>query len=124
MSGYEKLVRTREILLDLLKDLIQAMNFEPELARIKIIFRDGVTLFIRYNNYNEYSYSIIYSPGKFDRVRFDNYDDRWEVPTRPHHAPLRGVREGIESAMIGDPEKDLPILATLIRKQKLWDKSL
>lgn len=34
----------------------------------------------------KYSYTIIFSKFELDRCRFDNYDDRWEVSTKPHHS--------------------------------------
>ena len=47
-------------------------------------------------------------------MRFDNYDDRWEVITRPHHFHIRGLKSIIESSMLGKPNHDIPILLKMI----------
>jgi len=30
-------------------------------------------------------------------MRFDNYDDIWDVKTSPHHSHIRGMKKVIES---------------------------
>jgi hypothetical protein len=70
-------------------------------------FTKEVRLYIRYNDYNEYSYHIQYSPEKYDRIRFDNFDKEWDVKTRPHHLHLRNEKNVKESPMIGDPNNDM-----------------
>ena len=30
-------------------------------------------------------------------MRFDNYDDRWDVKTRPHHFHKRGMQSVIDN---------------------------
>lgn len=98
---------------------IKNLDFEPKLARIKMILRDGTLLYVRYNNYNEYSYAIIYSKLKFDRVRFDNYDDKWNVVTRPHHYHPRQSKDGFLSPMNGNYKHDIPEFCNLIKFGKL-----
>ena len=49
-------------------------------------------------------------------MRFDNYDNVWDVPTRPHHFHIRGMESVIERPMIGIPEKDIPNLFKSIFK--------
>ncbi len=54
-------------------------------------------------------------------MRFDNFDDRWDVNTRPHHFHIRGLKSTIESPMLGEPNHDIPIILKLIqdyRKKK------
>ena len=68
-----------------LKNLIQSIDLDSNLGSIKCVLNDSSILFIRYNNYNEYSYNLIFSNIKYDRVRFDNFDDTWNVSTRPNH---------------------------------------
>ena len=70
----------------------------------------GFRLYIRYNDYGEYSYQLIFSQKPNDRLRFDNYDNVWKVSTHPHHFHQRGEKNAIESPMTGDPNHDIPIL--------------
>lgn len=73
---------------------------------LKIKLNNGIFLYIVYNDHNHYSYTIQYSLLKFDRKRFDNFDDFWEVETRPHHFHVRGSEEVATSPMTGDPRID------------------
>ena len=68
---------------------------------------DGSILFIRYNPYNEYSFNLIFSNIKYDRIRFDNFDDRWDVSSRPHHFHPRGTKYAFTSPMNGEPTHDI-----------------
>ena len=77
MKAIEKLNIAKDILEKQLKSKIQNIILNTNLERIKINLRDGTVLFIQYNNYNEYSYSIIFSSAHLDRIRFDNYDIGW-----------------------------------------------
>jgi len=76
MSSLEKLAKAKSILEKELSIQVKNLNFEPKLARIHIILRDNIQTFVRYNNYDEYSYNIIFSKKELDRCRFDNYDDK------------------------------------------------
>ncbi|MBA7527024.1 hypothetical protein ES705_19197 [subsurface metagenome] len=49
-------------------------------------------------------------------MRFDNYDDRWDVKTRPHHFHKRCMQSVIESPMDGDPNQDIPVLVKKIKE--------
>ncbi len=80
------------------------------LPRLKIYLFNNIMTYIRYNDFNEYSYQIIFSNTKNDWVRFDNYDNIWEVRTKPNHKHCRSTSEVKESPMIGDPEKDILLL--------------
>lgn len=86
--------------------------------------QDGSILFIRYNPYGEYSFNLIFSTIKYDRIRFDNFDDRWDVSSRPHHFHPRGTKYAFISPMNGEPTHDLAILDDLIDKQLLFDPDL
>ena len=120
MSSIKKLNRAKSILQECLSILLKTLNFEPKLARIHVILRDNVQLFIRYNNYNEYNYSIIFSKIELDRCWFDNYDDRWDVSTRPHHFHPRKKNIVIASKMKGNPDDDIPYLCELIKSGKIF----
>ena len=119
MSGLSKLERAQILLHQDLSMMITTLVFEPRLARIKVTFRDGSVLFVRYNNHNEYSYSVMFSDLTSDRSRFDNYDDTWEVVTRPHHYHPRMTKQGFLSPMKGVPDSDIPLLCDLLKKGKL-----
>ena len=121
MSSLKKLDKARLLLHQCLSIHLITLNFEPKLARIHAILRDNVQLFIRYNNYEEYSYSIVFSKTALDRCRYDNYDDRWEVPTRPHHFHPRKKLGAIQSKMRGNPEEDIPRLCELIISGKIYE---
>ena len=98
MSSLQKLDKAKLLLHQYLSIHLISLKFEPKLARIHAILRDNVQLFIRYNN----------------------YDDRWEVTTRPHHFHPRKKKIGIQSPMIGNPEKDIQTLCELILSNKLY----
>jgi hypothetical protein len=74
MKANEKLQIAKGILEKRLVLKIQDLTLYSNLERLKITLKDGTMIFIQYNNYNEYSYSIICSQLKLDRIRFDNYD--------------------------------------------------
>lgn len=110
------------ILLDIARDLIgselthfiKSMDLIDEHFMLKIIFNQGSQLYIRYNEYNEYSYQFFYSQQQNEYIRYDNFDDRWDVKTRPHHFHNRDKK--IENSfMIGDPNHDIPILISKIQ---------
>ncbi len=89
------------------------------LSRIKILLFDGSILYVQYNHCNEYSYSIIFSQTSLDRIRFDNYDENWEVKTKPHHFHPWRKENAVASPMIGDPVEDMKIMVNLIENGKL-----
>ncbi|MHA1489932.1 MAG: hypothetical protein ACTSRI_09770 [Promethearchaeota archaeon] len=76
-------------------------------------------LYVRYNDHNEYSYVIIYSKLELDRVRFDNYDDQWNVSTRPHHYHPHHSKNGFLSPMNGYHKHDIPVFCNLVKSGKL-----
>jgi hypothetical protein len=85
MSGEIQLHAAKKLLEKGLGNLILDLSMDIEDPRIFIKMRDGIRVYVQYNDHNQYSYSIIFSDGKLDRSRFDNYDDRWMISTRPHH---------------------------------------
>ena len=87
-------------------------------GKLIITFRmNGYSLYIRYNDFEEYSYQFMYSKKENDRFRYDNYDDRWNIKTRPHHFHARGLKNGMESSMNGEPSHDIPILLKYIEEK-------
>jgi hypothetical protein len=95
--------------------LIREIILDKERPVLKIVFNFKVGLNIRYNDFGEYSYSVIFTPNPDDHLRFDNYDYRWDVNTRPHHFHIRGLKSTIESPMVGDQNHDIPILLKIIQ---------
>ncbi len=124
MSGFALLQRALLLVEKHFQPELKSISFEPRLARIQAELHTGILIFIRYNDRNEYSYSIIFSNLELDRCRFDNHDDRWKVPTRPHHFHPRMKREGLTSPMNGNPDQDVPLLSDLFSSGKLMDKNL
>lgn len=110
LKGLDKLIVARKILLYELLSEIKNESVDDERPFLKITFFNGKVLYIRYNDYNEYSYHLVFSQELLDRIRYDNYDDVWKVKSSPHHFHLRGGQTAIESPMNGDPEHDIQIL--------------
>ena len=116
MDPISKLIDARRILFQVLQKEIINIELDTSIYQLKILFSQGSILYIRYNKYNEYAYQIIFSKRKGDWVRYDNFDDRWPVSTRPHHFHSRYNNPTVESQMIGDPEKDMPKLIEYLKK--------
>jgi hypothetical protein len=119
MSAIDRLNKARNLLERLIDDLIISLSININFKRLHILLKDGVEIYIVYNDYDEYSYSIIFSKLGLDRYRFDNYDNLWEVSSRPHHLHPRNSKEAISSDMIGDPDSDIPLLCKLLKSGKL-----
>ena len=116
MAAIDKLITAKTLLQHQIKDniLIISLNFEKK--RLFALLNDGIEIRMVYNNYDEYSYSIIYSKLELDRIRFDNYDKIWEVSTKPHHYHPRYEKKAVSSKMTGDPENDIPILCRFLKE--------
>jgi len=122
-SHEEKLKKAKPLLENCLGNRIENLSFQPKLSRIKIRLRNNNIIFIQYNDFDEYGYSILFSKINLDRCRFDNYDDRWDVSTRPHHFHPRYKKEAISSKMTGNPEGDIPYFCNLISSGKIMKLS-
>ncbi len=110
MTGLDKLNAARKLILNEILSEIKEEFIDSERPFLKITFLKGLTLYIRYNDYDDYSYHLILSQESLDRIRYDNYDDMWKVKSKPHHFHPRGEKTAIESPMNGDPKHDVPIL--------------
>lgn len=119
MSAIDKLNKARHLLERLIDDLIVSLSINMDFKRLYILLNDGVEIYIVYNDYDEYSYSIIFSKLILDRCRFDNYDNLWDVSSRPHHFHPRNKKEATSSVMIGDPDSDMPLLCKYMKSGKL-----
>ncbi|MHA1267719.1 MAG: toxin-antitoxin system TumE family protein [Candidatus Helarchaeota archaeon] len=118
MKAIEKLQIAKDVLEDRLKLRIMALTLNRNLERLRLTLKDGTIIFIQYNNYNEYSYSIIFSNSEYDRIRFDNYDKGWNVTSKPHHYHPRKEKVGKNSPMSGNPTQDMLILSKMIESGK------
>jgi hypothetical protein len=118
MSAIDKLIRARHLLEQLLDDLIVSLSINIDFKRLYILLKDGVKIYIVYNNYGEYSYSIVFSKLELYRYRFDNYDAHWNVSTTPHHFHPRNKKEATSSDMIGDPDSDIPLFCNYLKYRK------
>ncbi len=115
-SGYSKIVIARKIIVQECLSEIKDILLDNDRPLLKISFLKGLVVYIRFNDYQEYSYQINFSFNLNDRIRFDNFDANWPVKTQPHHLHPRGKKDGIESPMIGDPNHDIPLLIEFIRQ--------
>jgi len=111
------LKKARKLFLDLLDDHITSDDLDEDFFQLKITFKTGQIIYIRYNEFNEYGYQILFSTKKNDSARFDNFDDRWKVSTRPHHYHVRGSNNVIQSSMIGEPNHDIPLLVKYLKEE-------
>jgi hypothetical protein len=120
MLGIDKIDCAQKILQKFLGDMIIKSHLDSEDLKITVELRNGLKLYIQYNNFNQYSYSIIFSKINLDRCRFDNYDKNWKLASNPHHFHPRLIKIANFSPMNGDPNKDIPLLCDLIRSGKLF----
>ena len=116
MDSREKLQLAYNVLIIDFSDNIREIIVYKDRPILKATFQNEIILYIRYNDYGEYTYCVIYSPNPDDQMRFDNYDDRWDVKTRPHHFHIRGMQSVIESPMDGDPNQDIRVLIKKIKE--------
>ena len=84
VGAIDKLEVARALLVPSLMDTIKSVDLLQEHFTLKILFHQGPTLYIRYNDCGEYSYQFLFSTEEAGFIRFDNFDDRWNVSTRPH----------------------------------------
>ena len=103
-----------------LQKSIVNIDLELDAGRLKIILKNRIIIYIRYNNFQQYSYVVQFSLKQGDRVQFDNFDDRWAVSSRPHHCHPRFKRETIKSKFNGTPKDDMPILCSLIKSKDIF----
>lgn len=119
MSAIDKVNRAKKLLEKILDKSIITLSINLKYYRIHLTLKDGVNLYIVYNNYDQYSYNVIFSNIEMDRCRFDNYDDQWDVSSKPHHFHPRYKNETETSQMKGDPDVDIPLLCKLLISGKL-----
>ena len=119
MNANEKLISAKDILEQHLSKEISYLSIDFMYKQLHLVFLDGIHLYIVYNDHGEYSYSSLFSKLELDRCRFDNYDDRWNISSRPHHFHPRKKKYAIESIMKGFPDQDMITLIELLKSGKL-----
>ena len=117
MDPISRLIETRRILFQSLQSEIIQTDLNTSIYQLKILFSQGSILIVRYNKYNEYGYHLIFSKRKDDFARYDNFDDRWPVSTKPHHFHSRYKKSVVESPMTGNPKQDMPKLIQFLKKE-------
>lgn len=115
ITAINKLNKAKTLIEQSLDDLIISLSINIDYKRLQVILKDGVQIYIVYNNYDEYSYSIIFSKLELDRCRFDNYDKVWDISTKPHHFHLKNKKEVVSSNMTGNPDIDIPLLCKFLK---------
>ncbi len=96
------------------------MDLDIDAGGLKFLLKNKLIVYIRYNNYQQYSYVIQFSLKQFDRIQFDNFDNKWAVSSQPHHCHPRFKHDAIESKFMGNPKEDLPILCKLIKNKAIF----
>ena len=119
MSAISKLLEAKVIFEQLFDKDINSLDFNQDSRKIHIILRDGIEIYIIYNDHGQYGYNILFSNLDLDRCRFDNYDDKWDVDSCPHHFHPRKKIEVASSKMTGDPKKDIPYLFKMLKSGEL-----
>ncbi len=121
MDGIDKLEIAKELIERDLGSSVSSLFFNDILVRLRVVLQDSTIIIVYYNDHEQYSYSFIFSSNELDRCRFDNFDDTWKVNTTPHHFHPRKTQEGFASPMLGVPEKDIPRLGDLVKRNMLLD---
>nr|MDO8117651.1 DUF6516 family protein [Candidatus Sigynarchaeota archaeon] len=116
MGAIEKIERARDLLLPALIHEITSVQLSDEHFMLRLDFGQHSILYIRYNDYQEYSYQILVSHQVSKSIRYDNFDDRWEVSSRPNHVHLAN-KTVASSPMNGDPVHDMPLLIKTLQAE-------
>jgi hypothetical protein len=116
MNAIVKIQCAKKIFEEKLNDSFTIFTLDFDDPKIGVEMKNGIKLYIQYNDHDQYSYSLIFSTMDLDRCRYDNYDQNWDVKSKPHHFHPKSSKLGIESPMNGDPQHDITLLCELIQK--------
>ena len=119
MSAISKLLEAKSIFEQLFDEKIKNLTLNQDSRKLHIILTDGIEVYVIYNDHGQYGYNILFSKLGLDRCRFDNYDDKWDVDTHPHHLHPRKKTVVESSEMTGNPKDDIPYLYKMLRSGKL-----
>ncbi|MCE7736536.1 MAG: hypothetical protein GPJ54_16765 [Candidatus Heimdallarchaeota archaeon] len=117
MNALQKILEAQSLLVEKLGSTIKSMTLNKRGKELKVILLSGIAVYIVYNNYDQYSYSIVYTQSKYDRLRYDNFDNRWDVVSRPHHLHPRGSKTAKESSMTGTPSLDIAQVIQILNEE-------
>jgi hypothetical protein len=106
---------SRELIFRDLQGEILDIELDLVIYQLKILFKTHQILYIRFNEYGEYAYQLILSKRKGDFIRWENFDKKWNVSTRPHHFHSLNGKNTLESPMIGNPQNDMPVLIQYLK---------
>lgn len=119
IPGFARATQAIELFIEKYPHQIISFDKHQILPRVKIVLEGNILLYIRYNDYGEYSYQLIFSNKTNDGISFDNYDEHWDIDTQPNHKHVRYEDKVIESPMCGDPDIDIPILVQEIEENQI-----
>jgi len=119
MSSISKLLKAKVILEQLFDKEINSLDLNYDSRKLHVILTDGIQIYIIYNDYGQYGYNILFSNLDLDRCRFDNYDAKWDVNSRPHHFHPRKKIGAESSKMTGTPKDDIPYLYKMLKSGKM-----
>lgn len=116
MSAWEKINIAKRIIVNEFLDQILDFHLNEQRPMLTVIFRKGFVLYIQYNKFDEYAYHIqlVHMANNF--IRYDNFDDHWEVITKPHHLHPGDKLPVEKSPMIGNPQIDMPNLIQILKE--------
>lgn len=121
MSSEEKLMIAFHLVESGFGTQIVDMVLNTDSSRIKAVLKNGTTIYVQYNDYDEYAYMVQFSIAELDRCIFDNYDRTWLVDTAPNHFHPVFDEHGFSSPMTGDAEHDIPLLCESVKSGNLKD---
>jgi len=121
MTAISKWLKAKVIIENLFEKDINSLSLNYNSKKLHVILTDGIEIYIIYNDHDQYGYNILFSKLDLDRYRFDNYDDKWEVASPPHHFHPKKKKEAESSKMTGDPQKDIPYFYKMLKSGKLHE---
>ncbi len=119
IPSFEKVSKATKLFIENFPEQVVSLEIDQILPRVKFVLEGNIILYIRYNDYGEYSYQIIFSNRINDWIRYDNYDSYWDVKTMPNHKHIRNEEKVMNSLMTGDPVSDIPRLIEEILRNLL-----
>ena len=106
---------SRNLIYSALQNEILELELNLFIYQLKVVFSTGSILYLRFNEFGEYGYQLLFTKKKGDFVRWDNFDDKWPVSSRPHHYHSRFGGGVEDSSMTGNPSSDIPWLIQFIQ---------
>ena len=121
IEKHEVIERALLIIQRTLGSLIISSNWDLEGGKLSFLLKNGIMIYIGYNSVGQYAYQVMKSLKQREFIRFDNFDDRWDVSTKPHHFHPFKMKQATVSPMVGIPERDLPLLCRWILLKRIFE---